>query len=454
MILRATQLSLIVIYAVLPIAFLAWAIVARYRWRRSAPLVSFCLACTAGVFVGIGLLLLNAFILGGRIPAGQSLKLLYFAIAAICLIKLVDHGLLRGAFRLARIRTTPLGQPVLSHHTRALWVLLAQRALLFALIIPYLAAVFLTYRPKVILSGNPKANLGLSFAPVQFITRDNLTLAGWWFPAARKTDAPDVDPDFPWGQHAVVLCHGIGSSKERGLILANYLVARGFNVLAFDFRGHGQSEGNFTSYGSRERYDVLAAVQWIKANHPEEARRIFGIGVNTGAAALVAAAADAQQGQLVDALVLYEPYARFQTLAAATSQRALPGVVRWLVNTIGLPLASLHAGADLAGFAPVDFAASIWPRPVLMIHGRGMSFIPVYEEMDLYHELTLPKQQFWPAENYAASRNRLQRTQGELSLITEAFRQWLGTSLNIADDPAIQDITYEFLRDARSLRAI
>ncbi|MGE5609538.1 MAG: alpha/beta hydrolase [Bacillota bacterium] len=454
MILHALQLLLILVYAVLPIAFFGWAVVVRYRRGRSSLLVSFFLACTVATVLGTGLLLLNAYILGGRVLTGQSLQFLYFVVGAICLIKLLDSLLLHGAFRLARVQTNALGHPVPAHHTRALMVLAGQRLLIFALIVPYVTALMVIYRPKITLSGDPKRQLGLSFASAQFITRDGLSIAGWWIPAPHKPSQVEGEPAARWGLHTIILCHGIGSAKERELALVRYLAERGYNVLAFDFRGHGQSDGSFISFGSRERYDVLAAVQWVKANHPEQAQRVYGIGMNTGAAALLAAAADQQQGRQIDALVLYEPYSRFRTLAAETSRRALPGPMRWLFDTIGLPLASLHAGVNLTGFSPIEFARSIWPRPVLVIHGRGMTFIPVYEEMDLYGAMSLPKRQFWPAENYAASRERLRQTDGEFAMIAEALRQWIGTSINLADDPAMQDLTYEFLQEAQPLPAI
>ena len=70
----------------------------------------------------------------------------------------------------------------------------------------------------------------------------------------------------------------VAAGIERELELARYLVDRGYNILVFDFRGHGQSGGNFISYGIRERFDVLAAISWIRANHQPESQRLFPVG--------------------------------------------------------------------------------------------------------------------------------------------------------------------------------
>ena len=48
-------------------------------------------------------------------------------------------------------------------------------------------------------------------------------------------------------QKCIVLCHGITYTKEEGGIfteLAKRLADNGFAVFRFDFRGHGESEGD------------------------------------------------------------------------------------------------------------------------------------------------------------------------------------------------------------------
>jgi alpha-beta hydrolase superfamily lysophospholipase len=89
-----------------------------------------------------------------------------------------------------------------------------------------------------------------------------------------------------------LLCHGLGSSKSNALPVAEHLLRAGYNVLAFDFRAHGESAGHVSTFGARERLEVLAAVEWLRRERPRQSERIFGVGASMGAAALVAAAAD------------------------------------------------------------------------------------------------------------------------------------------------------------------
>jgi alpha/beta superfamily hydrolase len=247
----------------------------------------------------------------------------------------------------------------------------------------------------------------------------------------------------------VVLCHGVGSAKERQLDLARYLAARGFNVLVFDFRGHGESAGNFISYGVRERFDVMAALAWAKANHPAEAQHLFGIGTNCGAAALLGAAIEKGPGEQLEGLVLYEPFARFDEVVRENAKRILPGPASWLVRYISVPLASLHAGGNLDGFAPIEMIDQVWPRPVLIVHGRAQTFVSSEQSMDLYQQASQPKEQFFTADNYYQQRARARRYSGGVRLLTEMFREFLGTSDGISDDAGVRYRTMRFLHDAR-----
>jgi pimeloyl-ACP methyl ester carboxylesterase len=277
-------------------------------------------------------------------------------------------------------------------------------------------------------------------------------LAGWWLPALRPKGLADRPEN--WAKRTIVLCHGIGSGRQRQLPLAHHFVQRGFNVFLFDFRAHGNSDGMFVSYGDRERLDVLAAVKWVRANHPHESGEIFGVGVNTGAVALLGAAADPELGQQINAIALYEPYARFRELSRDVARWLLTPPLAWIATHVSMPMASLHAGSNLLAFAPVHDAGKVWSRPVLVVHGQGATFTPALQSMDVYQQLWQPKEQFWPAENYSANRARLRGAASYPAIMTELFRIYIGTSEDICDDPGVRAATLEFFERARRVPVI
>jgi dienelactone hydrolase len=449
--LRLAQSLLILTYVLLPIAMIAWALLSRNRRTRVGTFISLMLTFIAATIAAVCVMLLNARLFGGYTPAARAARVIYFAIGVLCLLRLLDRVLLRGAFRLARVPLDAWGRPTNPNAPRALLTLIAQRLLMVALIVPYTLAILVLYRPKNIHQGDPQTLAKLTYAPASFTTRDGLTLQGWWMPAADVPSALEVELAAQWARRSVIICHGLGSGKSQDLRLARFLTSNGFNVLAFDFRATGDSEGHFISFGDRERLDVLAAANWINRHHPRQSDRIFGIGLNTGAAALLAAATDETDGHLLDAIVLYEPYARFDTLAHHTAVETLPRALQWLTHHVARPIASLHAGTNLSAFAPVDLAPSLWPRPLLVVHGNGASFTPVGEEMDLYQHASQPKQQFWPAGNYVSAKHRAERARHHNELLTEMFRQWLGTSERLSTDPGVQHRTLRFLQEAESV---
>jgi len=68
------------------------------------------------------------------------------------------------------------------------------------------------------------------------------------------------------GDRGVVLAHGGRFNKESWALQARTLAKAGFRVLAFDFRGYGQSRGPGQSQpmGAPLHLDVLAAVRCLR----------------------------------------------------------------------------------------------------------------------------------------------------------------------------------------------
>ena len=70
----------------------------------------------------------------------------------------------------------------------------------------------------------------------------------------------------------------------------------GYNCLLFDFRGHGESGGGYTSFGLREKRDVLAAVNYVRQRAADmpwiDPQRVVVFGVGMGAVAAMTAATE------------------------------------------------------------------------------------------------------------------------------------------------------------------
>jgi pimeloyl-ACP methyl ester carboxylesterase len=115
---------------------------------------------------------------------------------------------------------------------------------------------------------------------VSFRSTDGLLLKGWWFDPSvdnRAITRPDK---------AVVFVHGRGQNRINSSFrpdqIAPLFLARGWDVLLFDLRGHGESEGDRYSLGLYEPRDIKAAVDLAASKAGVDRRRVALVGESLG----------------------------------------------------------------------------------------------------------------------------------------------------------------------------
>jgi alpha-beta hydrolase superfamily lysophospholipase len=104
------------------------------------------------------------------------------------------------------------------------------------------------------------------------------------------------------GDRAVLLVHGGRFTKDSWAAQAPILVAAGFEVLAIDFRGHGQSHGPGEADPSDAQLaiDVLAAVRYL---HSHGAKTVSIVGGSMGGSAAGDASITSRGGE-IDRIVM------------------------------------------------------------------------------------------------------------------------------------------------------
>jgi fermentation-respiration switch protein FrsA (DUF1100 family) len=221
-------------------------------------------------------------------------------------------------------------------------------------------------------------------------TGDAIRLSGWFLPAP-STPAP-----------AVILCHGIWTGRRECLPLALLFRAAGYNVLAFDFRAHGLSDGRFTSVGLRETDDVLGAVAYVKARPEVDPQRIAVIGFSMGAAASIQAAARCKD---IAVVVADSAYASFLD-AAKYSFRVVTRVPHFPLAPMAMRWAKWLVNVDASQLRPIDVIGQIAPRPVLIAHGEQDEIVPVRHAQELFKAAGEPKE-LWidPTSHHVGTRD-------------------------------------------------
>lgn len=387
---------IVAFYLVAPPGALAVDAIMAWRKGRGVPSAGLVMTVTAAILLGTAVSLIYAIAIGGHLPLMQILLAIYFAAGLMLILKCFDGGVRLLGTRLFRRLLDP-SRSRLSREIGNLLVWLLRGALLVAVGLPYVMAAVMTYRPKVIPRDNPSSLLGFGYQPVSFESTDGLRLAGWWIPAASNdTRRRSARRAADFGTKTVIVCHGLAANKANQLILARQLVGAGYNVLAFDFRAHGESAGQLASFGDLERRDVLGAVRWLRERRPEQSERIFGVGASMGAAALIAAAADdSDEGRAIDAVAVYGTFDDLGKLSRDIGRERFLPPLNWLMPRIAVPLASAQVGTNLSRFRPGALVTKLWPRPILVIHGMRDAIIPFDRGERLFREAMQPKQHLW-----------------------------------------------------------
>jgi pimeloyl-ACP methyl ester carboxylesterase len=213
--------------------------------------------------------------------------------------------------------------------------------------------------------------------PCEFQTSDDLTLRGSYF----RTPAPDR-------LGVIVFAHELHGDRWSAVEYVKDLVDNGFDVLAFDFRNHGESE-KMKGYeplcwlSQFEINDMQAAVDYACSRTDADTDGVGVIGVSRGgAAALCVAAKDSR----VRALVCDGPIAaatmqvhftrRFVKIHSRLGQflARLPAWVLRLVAGVGCLVVERRRNCK---FANIEQAATEVEQPVLLIQGERDRYVPV-----------------------------------------------------------------------------
>lgn len=377
---------LTIVYLVSPLAFVAF-VAWRFRQLREADpakkqrrslLVDAVLKLAAAFALGAGIVVVYAFVAGGGIAAVsilEAVKAGYLAIGLMLILTGLDSAIrwcigLLVDDRNGRKRLAGKGGRAIT---------LFGRLLVFAMIsLPFLMSAAMVYRPRVVPPETP-GDFGLDYQSVAFTASDGTPLRGWWI-------------DNPQRGKTVVLVHGLGGGKFDVLPTAATLSMNGYDVLLFDLRAHGESGGNLTSFGDRERHDVEAAVAFARETKPDQP--VYGVALSMGGAAALAARND-EVGPVFDALVVVDAYDQWSAMADDLVNRQFAQPIRWVARHVAIPSAMIHSGRDLESFRPIDFAADFWPAPLMIIHSRDDNLIDFRHGQSLYEAADEPKRSFW-----------------------------------------------------------
>jgi len=276
------------------------------------------------------------------------------------------------------MKSSPAGPPPFSG--AAMTHIFFIKALSYLIIIIFALSFLLVYtnsHPPRYPLHVPPSDFGLKFEKVQFLTVDGIEIKGWFVPSSV------ADRKGP----AVILCHGLGAGKSDFTSMAGPLSERGFHVLLFDFRGHGESSGGRSSFGYEEREDIRAAIGHLKGRGEVDAERIGIYGFSMGGAAAIMAA---EENSDIKAIVADSSYTSLKDQGLRLLESAYGPVMRPLIHPM-LWICRLYFNIAPGKVSPVNSISGISPRPVLIIGGEEDEQMPSSDAQRLYGAAGEPK---------------------------------------------------------------
>lgn len=202
---------------------------------------------------------------------------------------------------------------------------------------------------------------GLSAEAVEFQSGDGLTLRGWYILADNSVKT-------------LIICSGVNGSLDADVHVAPWLHEAGFNVLLFNWRAHGQSEGEVVTLGFNERYDLIAAVEFVKSKGAE---RIGVLGFSMGGTVAIATAAVYED---INALIVDSPFVTIvSAVAGGLIERGLHEGLSYGLARLLLITACLRTQLNLFEIDLVRWISRVAPRPLLLMFGEQDVIVPKAE---------------------------------------------------------------------------
>ena len=237
---------------------------------------------------------------------------------------------------------------------------------------------------------------GLDYKDVTFKTSDDIQLSGWLIDGGKNKVIIQ--------SHFGVQCSRCGFTQEgKGLMKnalwtsdihflkhAKHLVEKGYSILMYDMRNHGNSEQKgWVSWGLNERKDVVAAISFL-SNHEDYKNADIGLlSICMG------------QGASTFAFGLESEMKSFKKLKTMISVQPL--TYDYFVKAMGLPNFLINAGnkynkqkrnTDLTGDSFLPYVKDI-SVPTLVIQNQNDPMTNLNMVKQYYNDLTVEKEMMW-----------------------------------------------------------
>ncbi len=209
--------------------------------------------------------------------------------------------------------------------------------------------------------------IGIKYEDIFVETADNLRLHGWKL--------------FSEGETNGILLYFHGNAENISTHFANvyWLVALGYDVYLFDYRGYGKSEGVAELDPIVD--DMELVIGHVLDDLPVN-NNLIVMGQSLGASLTIYSVAHSQYRDRIAALVSVAAFSDYHDIA----QDALSS--SWLLWLFQWPLSKTISNA----YSPVGYVDQVSPVPLYIMHSGDDEIINFYHAQRLYEAAQEPKQ--------------------------------------------------------------
>ena len=207
--------------------------------------------------------------------------------------------------------------------------------------------------------------------PLKLMTKDHHSIAANHYYSAHA--------------QVVILAHGFFNNKDAYLFqeIAQKL-SEFYDVISFDFRGHGKSNGLFT-WSTYESQDIEAVIQYAKEH---KYKKIGVMGFSLGAAiALV----EASHNKDINSVIAVSAPEDVDHIDFHFWEREMLQDIKLNIGYKGRNKGVRPGNPFMRKIKPIDVVSKISPTPVLFIHGEKDWLIKPYHSERLFAAAKEPK---------------------------------------------------------------
>ena len=206
---------------------------------------------------------------------------------------------------------------------------------------------------------NTTDDTGILWQEFSVTTLDSLNIEGWYTMNNLQTE------------QTIIVVHGIGGSRLSMLAQAEALYEIGNNIIVFDLRNHGSSDGEITRMGFEERLDILAVVDFVENDLNIERDNIVLYGHSLGGVTTIFAASELSD---LAGIIIETAYTDVENLITdgIPPQTGFPA---FPFDQMLFAILNNMMGIDIATVRPIDVVSEI-NAPIFYMHSRTDIIIP------------------------------------------------------------------------------